>query len=72
MEFSPGSKFFGLSKQSGSASAYVATMTTPSMGTEGEGDQGGSSPTGPPPDYDGIEFDTFFNNRDPGGEKRDR
>lgn len=47
-------------------------MTTPSMSGQSGGDQddAGASPNPSPGEYDGIEFDTFFNNREPGGEKR--
>lgn len=48
-------------------------MTTPSMNTDGGGDEGdATSETEPPPNRDGIDFDTIFNNREPGGTKRDR
>lgn len=48
-------------------------MTTPSMNTEGDGDQGDStSVPEPPPNHDGIDFDSIFNNREPGGHTRDR
>ena len=52
-------------------------MSTPSMGNESEGGQGdqggGSSWPGPPADYyDGIEFETFFRDRDPDAETRNQ
>lgn len=47
-------------------------MTTPSMDTDSGGDHGDDGKPEPPPNYDGIDFDTIFNNREPGGEKRSR
>jgi hypothetical protein len=51
-------------------------MSTPSMGNEGEGDQGdqggGRRPEPPPDYYDGIEFETFFRSRDPDAETRNQ
>lgn len=46
-------------------------MTEPSMDTQSDDQNGGNAPE-PPPDHSGIDFDTIFNNREPGGEKRHR
>ena len=42
-------------------------MSTPSVGSESQGDQGGGVGPEAPPDVSEIEFDTIFNNRDPEG-----